>query len=180
MALPTLSAIAGILALTVGDTEVPRPSQDGKAAAAAPKPCSSPEYRQFDFWLGDWDVAEKGKPAGANRITPILGGCAVREEWKGVSGLTGTSLNMWDSTKKRWSQTWVDDKGNVLVLVGGRQGAKMVLEGEKPAGKGTIRSRITWTPTSGGHVRQLWETSTDGGKTWTNEFDGDYAPDKRS
>jgi hypothetical protein len=179
MALLTLSALAGILALTVGETEIVRASADGSSATPAPKPCSSPEYRQFDFWLGDWDVTEAGKPAGVNRITSILGGCAVREEWKGASGLTGTSLNMWDSAKKQWSQTWVDDKGNVLLLTGGRQGPKMVLEGEKPQGKGTVRSRITWTPVAGGHVRQLWESSTDGGKTWTKEFDGDYAPKKR-
>ncbi len=179
MALLTLSALAGILALTVGETETARPPAAGSAATPAPKPCSSPEYRQFDFWLGDWDVTEAGKPAGTNRITAILGGCAIREEWKGVSGLAGTSLNMWDSAKRRWTQTWVDDKGNVLLLTGGRQGPKMVLEGEKPQGQGTVRNRITWSPLEGGHVRQLWETSTDGGKTWEKAFDGDYRPRKR-
>jgi len=86
---------------------------------------------------------------------------------------------MWDSAKKRWSQTWVDDKGNVLLLTGGRQGPKMVLEGDKPQGQGTIRNRITWTPEAGGHVHQLWETSTDGGKTWERAFDGDYTPRRK-
>ncbi len=179
MALPTLPALAGILALTVGETTIVRPPSDASMTAAAPKPCTSPEYRQFDFWLGNWEVVEAGKTAGGNRITSILAGCAVREEWKGASGLSGTSLNMWDSAKKRWSQTWVDDKGNVLLLTGGRQGAKMVLEGEKPQGAGTVRNRITWSPIAGGHVRQLWETSTDGGKTWATAFDGDYGPKKR-
>jgi hypothetical protein len=179
MALPALPALAGILAFTVGEIEILRPPSDAPAATPAPRPCSVAEYRQFDFWLGDWDVVEAGKPAGANRITSILGGCAVREEWKGAGGLTGTSLNMWDSAKKRWSQTWVDEKGNVLLLIGGRQGAKMVLEGEKPQGQGTVRNRITWSPADGGHVRQLWETSTDGGKTWETAFDGDYGPRKR-
>ena len=28
-------------------------------------PCSAPEYHQFDFWLGDWEVTTPdGKPAG--------------------------------------------------------------------------------------------------------------------
>ncbi len=124
MALPALPALAGILALTVGEIEIVRPPSDGPAATPAPRPCSSAEYRQFDFWLGEWDVAEKGKPAGVNRITAILGGCAVREEWKGASGLTGTSLNMWDSGKRRWTQTWVDDKGNVLLLLGRAPGTE--------------------------------------------------------
>ena len=180
MALPALPALAGILALTVGEIEIVRPPSDGPAATPAPRPCSSAEYRQFDFWLGEWDVAEKGKPAGVNRITAILGGCAVREEWKGASGLTGTSLNMWDSGKRRWTQTWVDDKGNVLLLSGGRQGPKMVLEGDTTDGKGgTVKNRISWSPLEAGRVRQIWETSTDGGKTWETEFDGDYGPRRK-
>lgn len=40
-------------------------------------PCSSQEHRQFDFWLGEWDVTQKGKPAGTSRITAILGGCVL-------------------------------------------------------------------------------------------------------
>jgi hypothetical protein len=181
VALPTLSAIAGIFAITVGDTEIVRPPADAPPAATpAPKPCTAPEYRQFDFWIGDWDVTEKGKLAGNNRISSFLGGCAVREEWKGASGLSGTSLNMYDSGRKRWYQTWVDDKGNVLLLTGGRQGPKMILEGDTPDGKGgTVKNRITWTPLPQSRLRQVWETSTDGGKTWTAAFDGDYAPKKR-
>ena len=87
---------------------------------------------------------------------------------------------MWDSGKRRWYQTWVDDKGNVLLLSGGRQGAKMVLEGDSPDGKGgTVRNRISWSPLAAGHVRQVWETSSDGGKTWETAFDGDYGPRRR-
>jgi hypothetical protein len=174
--LPTLPAVVSILALTVGETEIftavaTVPSQ----APPASRPCSAPEYRQFDFWLGEWNVLQAGKTAGINRITPLLGGCAVREDWKGVSGLTGTSLNMWDSARKRWTQTWVDDKGNILFLVGGLQGPKMVLEGDTPDGKGgTVKNRITWTPLPAG-LRQVWETSKDG-KTWETAFDGSYEP----
>ncbi len=179
MALPALPALAGILALTVGDTEIFRPSDTPSAATPATNPCSAPEYRQFNFWLGDWEVTEAGKAAGTNRISQILGGCALREEWKGAGGMTGTSLNMWDSGGRRWHQTWVDDKGNVLLLTGGRRGAKMVLEGDSPDGKGgTVKNRISWSPLPVGHVRQLWETSKDGGKNWETAFDGDYGPSR--
>jgi len=75
---------------------------------------------------------------------------------------------------------FVADKGNVLLLTGGRQGAKMILEGESPNGKdGTVKNRISWSPLAAGHVRQLWENSKDGGKTWETVFDGDYGPKKR-
>ena len=180
MALPVLPAVVSILALTVGETEIFKPTTP-PAGSPAPRPCSAPEYRQFDFWLGEWAVSEKGKVAGINRITPLLGGCAVREEWKGTSGLTGTSLNMWDAGRKRWTQTWVDDKGNVLFLVGGLQGSKMVLEGDTPDGKGGMtKNRITWSPLLPGKLRQVWETSKDGGKTWETAFSGDYGPARKS
>jgi hypothetical protein len=87
---------------------------------------------------------------------------------------------MWDSAGKRWRQTWVDDRGNVLVLTGQYRDAKMSLEGEAPGDNGlTVRNRITWSRLSEGRVRQLWETSRDGGKTWGVEFDGTYVARER-
>jgi hypothetical protein len=176
-----LPAVAGVLALTVGDIGVSA-ADSGQAAAPtpAPKPCTAPAYREFDFWLGSWDVTNPaGKTAGTNRITGILGGCALREEWTGAGGSSGTSLNVYDADAKRWRQTWVDDRGGVLLLSGGIRKGKMVLEGDTPApGGATVRQRITWTPLSGGRVRQFWDSSADGGKTWKTEFDGIYAPRK--
>jgi len=172
-----LPVLAGILALTAGDTELARDATDATArTAAAPRPCASPQYRQFDFWIGEWDVAlPTGKAAGRNRITPLLAGCALREEWTGASGAHGTSLNAYDVPTKRWRQTWVDDSGTVLVLEGRFQGGRMVLEGDLPAESGRIaKQRITWTPQSAGGLRQQWESSIDGGKTWKTEFDGTY------
>ena len=145
------------------------------ALLAAPQtapPCASPEHRQFDFWIGEWEVTRPdGKFAGHNRITPILGGCALREEWTGAGGNQGTSLNAWDPDARRWRQTWVDQGGTVLLLAGGIDGGKMVLQ----SGDGASRQRITWTPMGDGRVRQLWDSSSDGGKTWKVEFDGIYA-----
>jgi hypothetical protein len=180
-------ALVGVLALTVGDTGVVRApaSQASKPAPrTAPEPCASLEHRQFDFWLGDWEVRESGKVAGTNRISRILGGCALREEWTGAGGGTGTSLNVYDPARRRWHQTWADDKGLVLLLEGEWRGGKMVLEGELPASTGggsgsrTTRQRISWTPQGGGRVRQLWESSADSGKTWQVVFDGIYATRK--
>jgi hypothetical protein len=73
MATLTLPAIAGLLALTVGDGETVRtPASPSRAVTPAARPCSAPAYRQFDFWLGDWKVRRPdGKIAGANRIMRI-------------------------------------------------------------------------------------------------------------
>ncbi len=178
IALPHI--LAGVLALTVGEVDAARASDPPAQPTPAAKPCADPAHRQFDFWLGDWDVTTPdGKAAGHNRITQILGGCALREEWTGKSGTHGTSLNMFDAGARRWRQTWVDDGGTVLLLTGEFEGGKMVLEGDSPAAGGaTVRQRITWTPQPGGKVRQLWDSSADGGKSWKVEFDGMYVKAK--
>ena len=148
------------------------------AAQTAPpaSPCTAPEHRQFDFWVGDWEVQRRdGKVAGTNRIEPILGGCALRESWTGASGFAGTSYNVYDRSRKVWHQTWVDGQGNLLQLEGAWADGRMTLQGETVDSTGAkSRQRITWTPTAADQVRQLWETSTDGGATWSVIFDGRY------
>jgi hypothetical protein len=37
-----------------------------------------------------------------------------------------------------------------------------------------VAHRIVWTALDSDQVRQLWETSSDGGKTWTVAFYGLY------
>ena len=37
-----------------------------------------------------------------------------------------------------------------------------------------FRLLLSYTPGSDGSVRQVWDTSTDDGKTWKNAFDGKY------
>jgi hypothetical protein len=63
--------------------------------------------------------------------------------------------------------------GNLLELNGAFQDGKMVLTGEQKSDSGRTLQRITWTP-KGKEVRQVWESSTDGGKTWSVVFDGNY------
>jgi len=141
------------------------------AADAADKPCSAPEHRQFDFWIGEWRVTTPdGKHAGDNRIEKILDGCALHENWRGASGGQGFSYNAYDEHRKVWHQTWVDKQGNLLLLEGALRTGQMVLEGTQG---GTLH-RIAWEPRKDGTVRQLWESSADQGRTWKTEFDGLY------
>lgn len=136
---------------------------------------SHPEQRQFDFWLGKWEVTDQeGKAVfGHNHVVPLLGGAVLQENWTGSKGGHGTSLNAYLPAKGVWRQTWVDDKGDVLDLEGRFQEGRMVLEGQA---KGK-HQRITWSPLPDGRVRQLWEDSADG-KTWAVQFDGYYRRDK--
>ena len=84
-------------------------AQQPAPAAATPPPCSAAQHRQFDYWIGEWDVHDPtGKRVGENRITRIHNGCALLEEWRGNGGVTGSSLNVFDRDRDRWHQTWVD------------------------------------------------------------------------
>lgn len=167
------------LMLVVSAALVSLPLWAGEDTGAPAPPCGAPEHRQFDFWLGGWAVSKPdGSRAGTSRITSILGGCALREEWSSEGRpYAGTSYNVYDAARGLWHQTWIDNQGGVLYLEGGLVGEAMVLEGERP-GSGenaaTVRHRITWTPLEKGRVRQHWETSKDGGRSWSTAFDGLY------
>jgi hypothetical protein len=96
---------------------------------------------------------------------------------RATGGVTGKSLNIYDAVDRRWHQTWVDNSGSLLILAGQRVDRNMVmaLTGQSPTDpKATVLQRITWTPADDGSVRQLWELSSDAGKTWTVLFDGHY------
>jgi hypothetical protein len=134
--------------------------------------CTDAARRAFDFWLGSWEVrGPAGRLAGHNVITSLFDGCALREEWTGVSGHRGTSLNAYSPDTGRWHQTWVDVEGQLLLLDGGLVDGAMVLEGDVSG----VRHRISWSLIDGDadRVRQLWETSSDG-LTWETAFDGRY------
>lgn len=149
----------------------------GRAQPAPRKPCTASEYRQFDFWVGDWTVTRPdGRLAGTNRVERIEGGCGVQEHWRGAGGGTGRSINAYSQQDGKWHQTWLDSGGLLLHLTGGLRDGRMVLEGQTRGRDGKIvRQRITWTPRDDGRVRQLWEQSNDGGKTWYTAFDGLYS-----
>lgn len=143
-------------------------------AAAADTACGATENRQFDFWLGEWNVhTPEGKLAGVNKISSEYGGCVLHERYTSSGGYSGESLNTYDSGRKVWHQTWVDNAGTLLLLEGGLRGPSMVLEGQTVEAGKVTKHRITWTPNADGSVRQLWE-STDSKGQGSTVFDGTY------
>ncbi len=139
----------------------------------AAQQCSSSEHRQFDFWLGEWDVYQGGKLAGRNSIRSILNGCAVSEEWSGKGGFKGNSLNFYNPSTKRWHQTWIDSQGQSLALDGQFEAGSMVLQ--NLAEENTPRHRITWTPMPDRSIRQLWQVKDKPDAEWRTLFDGKYS-----
>lgn len=139
--------------------------------------CTDEAHRQFDFWIGDWEVrggADGETLLGHNRIASEAGGCVLHEHWRGARGLSGMSLNTYDPARRRWLQFWVGGDGVILRLEGGIEDGAMVMQGELPAaGGGVQRQRIRWTPRADGSVEQRWETSDDG-QSWSVAFLGHY------
>ena len=163
-------------AATPSPVVAPSPTQAPSAA------CVGPQYRQFDFWLGEWDlVGNDGKKSSEDKVVSILGGCAIQENWTGVKSGQGLSLSAYDPATKHWHQTLMDDSGAVLKLEGEFADGKMILVGQRPSQKEkgvTITHRIAWNVMPDHRVHQYWEASTTGGRTWKPVFEGYYAPRK--
>jgi tetratricopeptide (TPR) repeat protein len=144
------------------------------------RPCAfAPEYKQFDFWVGEWDVQNNGQKAGTNRIERILDGCVLLENWTSGLGGTGKSFNFYDASTRRWQQTWVDSTGNVLNLYGEFKENALRFSGETRSQNGArTLHRLTFFNLGPDRVRQFWEQSTDDGKTWNVVWDGTYTRKK--
>lgn len=142
-----------------------------------PPPCSAEQHRQFDFWIGEWEVHRAdGVMAGTNTIRSILGGCVLAENWTSAKGNSGKSFNIYAAKDGRWHQTWVDDSGTLLEIAGGLSDGKMVMNGEGKARDGAdVKHRITWELLDDGRVRQHWQVSRDGGESWNDAFLGFYS-----
>jgi tetratricopeptide (TPR) repeat protein len=145
------------------------------------RPCAHvSEIRQFDFWLGDWQVrSPEGTVVGQNSITVENNDCWIHEHWNGGLGGAGESFNYYNATTKKWHQTWVDDQGEIAEFDGDFRDGAMRLEGYRQGpGESRVPARLTLTPLADGTVRQLGENSMDGGKTWTVLYDLLYSKSK--
>lgn len=136
--------------------------------------CSEPQQKQFDFWIGDWELTW---PAGAtgqaghgiNSIHRVLDGCVVQENFSGGESMTlrGTSLSAYDARSGKWKQTWVDNQGGYLDFTGEFTDGQMVLTRQAVRPDGSLfLQRMVWKNISAKELDWSWERSTDGGKTW--------------
>lgn len=151
------------------------------AAGHASPACGAPTYRQFDFFVGDWDTYDAQAPdkvIARNTVKVILDGCVIHEDYRQNDGLHGESYSLYDAARKVWHQSWVTNRGDLLLLDGGLQGDRMVFTGiERKAGKPDALVRAAWYRQGDG-VRETAERSLDGGKTWKPGFDIVFRPHK--
>jgi hypothetical protein len=160
------------LALVTSLWPAPLPAQEHR--------CASAEYRQFDFWIGSWDVFERGSTQKSADVVVAadLEGCVIAEDYQDPSGLRGRSVSSYDSRTRTWQQTWMTNRGQLLVIHGKRRGNVMAFEGWLHDGDAESLVRATWAPEANG-VRETAQRSADGGKTWTTWFDLSFRPRAR-
>ena len=146
---------------------------------AVVRPCMhDARFREFDFWVGDWDVRPTGAPPAGpparNTVTLEDNGCVVMEHWTAPSGSEGQSFNIFDRSIGKWRQTWVDNIGGQHDYRGGLKDSNMAFIGDTPAPNGQlgrVPTRLTFFHVSKDSVRQFSEISSDSGRTWTTNYD---------
>jgi hypothetical protein len=175
-------------AVVPGSDDLPRVEPAGQAAAVAPAPpplprCDRPEHRQFDYWVGEWDVRPAGQPDTAptpfgNVVRLEDSGCVVTEHWT-TPRMTGRSVNLFDRTRGEWHQTWVDSTGGLHEYWGAANAdGDLVFRGETPvAAAGNARQTVRLTFFNLGperrvpnRIRQFSEVLGADGK-WTTNYD---------
>lgn len=152
---------------------VPAFAQQGAAS------CSSDDFRQLDFWVGEWDLTwpggQGGTPEGetgegVNVITKELGDCVIHESFSG-QGFNGQSLSIYDVRANVWKQTWVDDQGGHIAFTGGMtpDGTMYFQTASFEDAQGNDRiNRMIWENIARARLTWRWQTSTDEGDTWSD------------
>lgn len=143
-----------------------------------PFPCESIAGSEaFNFWVGEWEVTNaEGTVVGNNFITKEPGGCVLVERWTSLGQSSGISLNYFNPATSRWRQVWVGSDGSLIDIVGGLEGADMVLEGRitYAASLNTAGFRGRWSPLEDGRVRQYFEQFNADQDAWQPWFEGFY------
>ncbi|CAM5788282.1 hypothetical protein [Rhizobacter fulvus] len=175
LALTVLAAVAGWTAPSSRAAEAaPASAAAASAPAAAPQPADL-----FDFWLGDWSLtwknADGSTGTGRNRITRILDGRVIQEDFEALTDpspplLKGRSLSVLNNGV--WRQSWVDNQGGFFAFSARVDGERRLFVTEPRTlrdGRTLVQRMVfhTITPVS---LTWDWERSEDGGRTWTRDW----------
>jgi len=131
-------------------------------------PCGQAEARQFDFCLGNWDLTWGEEGRGTNRISLILDGCVIQEEFDGTPSISlkGVSVSTFNTALGKWQQTWVDNSGGYLDFTGEFADGKMILSREAIAQEKPIKQRMVFYNIAENELDWNWERSDDDGESW--------------
>lgn len=142
-------------------------------------PCMANAHkREFDFWIGEWDVYQTGTSqlVGRSSIQMASGGCFILENWTAIGfPNTGKSMNFVDPATNKWKQVWVGSGGAVTEYVNGiYKDSAMQFESTMQTAQGIAKVRFRFFNQGANQVRQFQEYTNDDGKTWNVSYDLTY------
>ena len=145
----------------------------GRAMAGSPG-CKAPEYRQLDFWLGNWKAYDndgKGPYVARDEVTALLGDCVILEKYRQNDGLDGNGVTIYDASRNLWHQTWVTNSGQLLILEGRFSRGVLTMSGSNWGKDGKrVWYRVSWKSQDGG-VQETAVVSTEAGLSGRPPFD---------
>ncbi|MEQ8524767.1 hypothetical protein [Gracilimonas sp.] len=131
----------------------------------------------FDFWVGEWELSwtdnQGNAGAGTNLIEKTLDGVVIQENFKAtkgrIEGYKGMSVSVYNPQRESWHQTWVDNQGGYIDLKGLIDGNKRIFQTDERPGPqgGTIINRMVFYDIEKNSFTWDWESSIDGGETWS-------------
>ncbi|WP_395670284.1 hypothetical protein [Phenylobacterium sp.] len=136
--------------------------------------CQTPEFRQHDYILGTWDVRRGEDKVATARFERAANGCAILHTWMPVKpgGNTGVAVLSYSKAENNWQYYWAGNTGSTLHFKGAAEKPGHVRYQRAAVRDGVERlSRFGFELMPNGQVRELNETSTDGGATWTTTAD---------
>ncbi len=125
-----LFAAAVLAPVTVTSAALPLNAAPRVPTRPVAAPCTDAAHHQFDFFAGDWDTYDVGDTVhvtARKRVTPMVGGCALREVYEQGDGLVGESFSTYDAVRGVWHQSWVTNRGSLLLMNGRLEHGRMVL-----------------------------------------------------
>jgi hypothetical protein len=144
--------------------------------SAQANPCTQFEqYRQLDFWVGNWQVEDTlGNTVGTSQIEVILDSCVILENWKGVQAVKGKSFNYYNAKSKMWQQKWIDNFGNPLEFEGQVKNNSIYYKAKTTDKFGNdVQQLMVIKKLDDNKVLQTWKSSKDG-NNWNLLFKGIY------
>jgi len=152
------------------DTQLDAPTQP-------PVPCQAAEFRQMDFWVGDWDLTwltpNGATKSGKNTVTrSAFGDCVITENFDGAPGntLKGMSVSTYSKPHGQWRQSWVDNQGGYFSLHGGLQpDDSFILEMDRLNNKGPY-SRMVFEDIKADSLVWRWQGKTKDEDKWADQW----------
>lgn len=184
-----LQALAGVLlasAVTGPAALAATPSEQADGVL-----CSAPEHREFDFWIGSWDVLNRNRPPegdsfyltgrATDRVYAVVGGCGIVEHWRGMAisrFILGFSIRAWDPATREWLLVllWpTTGEPSFGELRGGfRHGRGEFLFERHGPGDERVLNRFTFSDITANSLRWENATSRDGGQSWSGSWIMDF------